>query len=142
MEEMKRESPLARNRTPLVVKASLPRTFLSLGVFAEIALLFFGCYLLAQSIQQPLETGTATVLFGSLFLSLATVLLFYLVCPAKVKSLSHRDKLELDDTEDAITVNAKHVPEEPESRWLPEIPEASTNRIEAARFHAAGKAGR
>lgn len=140
MRGIKTESLLPRDHTPLVVKASLPRTFLSLWVFMEIGLLFFGSYLLAQAILQPLEAGTATVLGGSVFLSLATVLLFYLIWPAKVKSNSRRDKVEDGCAEDVITVDAKLVPEE--RGRLPEIPGPSTSPIEAARFHAAGKVGK
>lgn len=140
MREIKMESLLPRDHTPLVVKASLPRTFLSLGVFMEIGLLFFGSYLLAQAILQPLEAGTATVLCGSVFLSLATVLLFYLISPAKVKSISRIEEAEDGRAEDVITMDAKLVPEEREC--LLEIPGSSTSRIEAAGFHAAGKAGR
>lgn len=106
-----------KDRTPLVVKASLPRAFLGVGVFLEIGLLFLGSYLLADAILRPLQAGTEMVLAGAVFLALATVLLFYLVWPAKAKSISRRDDSE-DCYQETITVYAKAVPEQRETTWL------------------------
>lgn len=118
MREMKTGSLSRRDRTPLVVKASLPRAFLGVSVFLEIGLLFLGGYLLAEAILRPLQAGTETVLGGGLFLGLATVLLFYLVWPAKPKSISRRDDWEDRYAEETITVYAKPVPEQRESAWF------------------------
>lgn len=118
MKEMKTGSLSRRDRTPLVVKASLPRAFLGVGVFLEIGLLFLGSYLLAEAILRPLQAGTETVLGGGLFLGLATVLLFYLVWPAKAKSISRRDAWEDPCPEETITVYAKPIPEQRESAWF------------------------
>jgi hypothetical protein len=81
-----------RGKTPLVVRGSLPRVFLGLGVFIEAGLLFCGSYLLADAILQPLDAGTFSVVGGGMFLGLATVLLFYLAWPGKRRSISRREK--------------------------------------------------
>ncbi len=83
------ETP-GRNKTPLVVRGSLPRVFLGLGVFIESGLLFCGSYLLADAILQPLDAGTFSVVGGGMFLGLATVLLFYLAWPGRKRQMSRR----------------------------------------------------
>lgn len=92
MREMKIVESPGRNQAPLVVRASFPRVFLSLGVFLEAFLLFCGSYLLADAILQPLDAGTFSVVGGGMFLGLATVLLFYLAGPGKRRSISRREK--------------------------------------------------
>jgi hypothetical protein len=80
------------SKTPLVVKASLPRVFLGLGLFTETLLLFCGSYLLAEAIVQPLDAGTFSVVGGGMFLALATVLLFYLAWPGRKRRMSRREE--------------------------------------------------
>ena len=93
MQELKIVEPSGRaNKTPLVVKGSLPRVFLGLGVFIEVGLLFCGSYLLADAILQPMDAGTFSVVGGGMFLGLATVLLFYLAWPSKRGSMSCREE--------------------------------------------------
>jgi type VI protein secretion system component VasK len=92
MREMRIVEPFGRNNTPLVVKASLPRVFLGLGLFTETLLLFCGSYLLAEAIVQPLDAGTFSVIGGGLLLALATVLLFYLAWPGRKRKMSLREK--------------------------------------------------
>ena len=76
-------------------------------------------------------------------MSLASVLLYYLLWPAKAKSISPTvDLLEEDDQGDVIEVSAKTIPEEQEAGWLPQRKEEATRGIETARFQTAGKAGR
>jgi hypothetical protein len=81
-----------RGKTPLVVRGSLPRVFLGLGVFLEAGLLFCGSYLLADAILHPLNAGTFSVVGGGMFLGFATVLLFYLAWPGKRGSISRREE--------------------------------------------------
>jgi hypothetical protein len=88
-----------RGKTPLVVRGSLPRVFLGLGVFLEAGLLFCGSYLLADAILQPLNAGTFSVLGGGTFLGFATVLLFYLAWPGKRGSMSRREKTAIRPAE-------------------------------------------
>ena len=92
MREMNGAETSGRSKTPLVVRGSLPRVFLGLGVFMEAGLLFCGSYLLADAILQPLDAGTFPVVGGGMFLGLATVLLFYLAWPGKGRSISRREK--------------------------------------------------
>ena len=94
MREIHVDRTALRGRTPLVVRGSLPRVFLTLGLFLEVTLLFCGSYLLTDAILQPLDAGTFSVVGGGLFLGLATVLLFYLAWPWKKRSMSHHDSAE------------------------------------------------
>jgi hypothetical protein len=91
MREIHVDRAALRERTPLVVRGSLPRVFLTIGLFLEVALLFCGSYLLADAILQPLDAGTFSVVGGGSFLGLATVLLFYLAWPWKKRSMSRRE---------------------------------------------------
>ena len=141
MREMKSGRLLTKDRTPLVVKGSLPHTFLGLGLFVEIGLLFFGSYLLSQAILQPLEAGTTTVLGGAFFLSLATVLLFYLIWPVRPKSMSQREEVIEGHSEDIITVPAITILDERETKWVLDNAKELPGRTEVPRFHATGKAG-
>ncbi|HTA57586.1 MAG TPA: hypothetical protein VK805_05515 [Candidatus Baltobacteraceae bacterium] len=70
----------------------MPRVFLTLGLFLEVTLLFCGSYLLADSILQPLDAGTFSVVGGGSCLGLATVLLFYLAWPWKRRSMLRREE--------------------------------------------------
>jgi len=97
MREMKIVEAPGRSKTPLIVRASFPRVFLSLGVFLEALLLFCGSYLLADAILQPLDAGTFSVVGGGMFLGLATVLLFYLAWPGKRRSISHQEKNNVEE---------------------------------------------
>ncbi|HET6932299.1 MAG TPA: hypothetical protein VFI45_18365 [Candidatus Acidoferrum sp.] len=99
MREMKNRESSGRGQTPLIVRGSLPRVFLSLGIFIEAGLLFCGSYLLADAILQPLNAGTFSVVGGGMFLGLATVLMFYLAWPGKRRSISHREKPVMQPTD-------------------------------------------
>jgi len=78
----------AHCRTPLVVRASLPRTFWTLGAFVEFGLIFCGIYLLAEACLKPLEADQVSVLSGGVFLALASVLLYYLIRPRSKQVLA------------------------------------------------------
>ena len=99
MRERNVGSTAVRGKTPLVVKGSLPRVFLGLGVFLEASLLFCGSYLLADAILQPLDAGTFSVVGGGMFLGFATVLLFYLAWPGKRGSMSRRTEAAMRPAE-------------------------------------------
>jgi len=142
MQETRTRRFPAKERTPLVVKGSLPRAFLSLGVFVEIGLLFFGSYLLTQAMLEPLQASAAIVVGGGLFLSLASVLFFYLVWPAKPKSVLRQNYFRDDRTEDVITVSARAIPFNEEALPVVETTKNLPDGNETNRFHAAGSAGR
>ncbi|MGA2300707.1 MAG: hypothetical protein ABSG77_08430 [Candidatus Acidiferrum sp.] len=88
-------SASAHYKTPLVVRASLPRTFWSLGAFVEFGLLFCGIYLLAEASLKPLEADLASILSASVILALASVLLFYMVRPRRKQVLPRPDASRL-----------------------------------------------
>jgi hypothetical protein len=120
MREMRVRESTVRSQTPLIVRGSLPRVFLSLGIFIEAGLLFCGSYLLADAILQPLNAGTFSVVGGGMFLGLATVLLFYLAWPSRSRSISHRERptaqeLQLPRKESVETVETQSQP-----NWITE----------------------
>ena len=82
----------AQNGTPLVVRASLPRTFLGMGIFVEACLVFLGVYLLLDSWKRPLEAHQSDVIFAGVLLSLASILLFYLARPKRRDALARVDR--------------------------------------------------
>ncbi len=83
---------LEHSSTPLVVRASLPRTFWSLGVFAEAGLCFVGIYLLVAVLKSPLEADQAEVIIAGVLLALATILLFYLIGPQRFDALAKPER--------------------------------------------------
>lgn len=143
MREMKPGSFLGRQHTPLVVKGSLPRAFLSLGVFVEVGLLFLGSYLLTQAMMKPLQATSATVISGGVLLSLASVLLFYLLASGRPDWRSRRNRdLEEDSEASFIDVSARAIPEERETSSASERAGDSTGENGNSRVYAAGNAGR
>src|SRR5271154_7119478 len=78
-------------RTPLIVRASLPRTFWTLGIFVEASLLFGGLYLLAEVALQPLEANQVSILSAGVILALAVILLVYLVRPWRKAALARME---------------------------------------------------
>jgi type VI protein secretion system component VasK len=78
-------------KTPLIVRASLPRTFWTLGIFVECSLLFAGCYLLVQATLRPLEADPSSVLAAGVILALAATLFVYLVRPWRRAALSRME---------------------------------------------------
>lgn len=80
------------DKTPLIVRASLPRTFWTLGIFAECSLLFGGCYLLVQATVRPLEADQVSVLAAGVILALAATLFVYLVRPWRRAALARMEE--------------------------------------------------
>jgi type VI protein secretion system component VasK len=79
-------------RTPLIVRASLPRTFWTLGIFVEGSLLFAGFYLLTQATVRPLEADQVSVLAAGVILALAATLFVYLVRPWRKAALARMEE--------------------------------------------------
>ncbi len=94
-------SASAHYKTPLVVRASLPRTFWSLGAFVEFGLLFCGVYLLVQASLKPLEADLVSIMSAGVILALASVLLFYMVCPRRKQVLTRPEASRLSRTQSA-----------------------------------------
>jgi hypothetical protein len=78
-------------RTPLIVRASLPRTFWTLGIFIEASLLFGGLYLLAEVTLQPLEADQVSILSAGVLLAFAVILLVYLIRPWRKAALARME---------------------------------------------------
>lgn len=119
MREIYVDGAAQRGRTPLVVRGSLPRVFLTMGLFLEVTLLFCGSYLLADAILQPLDAGTFSVVGGGSCLGLATVLLFYLAWPWKRRSMSSREESAFRAAE-PIPVAFEVVETPPQHDWAAE----------------------
>ena len=101
------DSAVAHYKTPLVVRASLPRTFWSLGAFIEIGLLFCGVYLLAEAGLKPLEADQASVISAGVILALAIVLLFYMIRPRRKQVLPRPEASRIArDWSDEVSLTA------------------------------------
>jgi hypothetical protein len=119
MREIHVDRAALRGRTPLVVRGSLPRVFLTMGLFLEVTLLFCGSYLLADAILQPLDAGTFSVVGGGSCLGLATVLLFYLAWPWKKGSMLRREESAIRAAE-PIQAKFEVVEAQRQSNWVAE----------------------
>jgi len=108
-----------RDRIPLVVRGRFERTFFGLGLFAAVALLLYGTYLLAESIGDPLEASGTTVLIAGFMLALASFVITFLIWPRRKMALA-RDDEDLDQ-----------VPEYIKSPVLTVYGDSAQNRIEA-----------
>jgi hypothetical protein len=140
MRELKIVEIFGRGKTPLVVKGSLPRVFLGLGVFMEAGLLFCGSYLLADAILQPQAAGTFSVVGGGMFLGFATVLLYYLAWPWKRRSISRREKHLERTLEVPLKGYGEAVEERRQSNWVTE--KTRDAPADVAPVHARDSAGR
>jgi len=67
----------------LVARGGLARTFGGLAGFVVITLLGAGSYILQEAFANPVHAGAAAVLFAAFVITLAIVLLFFLLKPPK-----------------------------------------------------------
>lgn len=86
------ETVCERDKTPLVVRGSLPRTFRTLGLLMELCLFFCGTYLLVNVIKRPLEADPPSVIGAGVMLALASTLLFYMVWPLRREAMARREE--------------------------------------------------
>ena len=91
MRIMRMETVCERDKTPLVVRGSLPRTFRTLALVTEISLVFCGAYLLINVIERPLEADQPSVIGAGVMLALASTLLFYMVWPLRREAMAQRE---------------------------------------------------
>ena len=68
---------------PLVVRGGLGRTFGSLAFFLAVLLLCLGTYILEDAFANPVAAQAVAVITAAFSISLAIVLLFYLLRPAR-----------------------------------------------------------
>lgn len=74
---------VARDSKPLVVRAGLGRTFGSLVGFLILVLLAGGIYILEDAFAHPMDAQAAGVIFAACVITLAVLLLFYLLKPRR-----------------------------------------------------------
>lgn len=118
MRERGRILDTLHGRTPLAVRGSSQHTFRSLGLFAELGLLFCGIYLLAEALVQPLQAGTMAVIAGGLFLALATVLLFYLAWPVSARSTRRQVQEEIEQAQRAVRLLPESEDGRGDTAWM------------------------
>jgi hypothetical protein len=67
----------------LAVRAGLTRTFGSLAGFVVVTLLCWGLYILDDAFANPLDAGAAAVISAAFIITLAAMLLFFLIKPQR-----------------------------------------------------------
>jgi uncharacterized BrkB/YihY/UPF0761 family membrane protein len=77
---------VARHK-PLVLRGGLARTFGSLASFLAMLFLLLGLYLLRDALEHPLDAQAAAVLAAAFSITLAVILLYYLLKPRHRKRL-------------------------------------------------------
>jgi hypothetical protein len=74
----------------LVVRAGLVRTFGSLAGFVVVTFLCGGLYILEDALANPIEAGASAVISAAFIITLAAMLLFFLVKPStRSRTTSH-----------------------------------------------------
>jgi hypothetical protein len=81
MRAARMEAEFDRDRLPLVVKGSLPKTFWGIGMFVAAILSTVGTYLVSKAIREPLVADPSAVIFAGVMLAVASFLLIFLVRP-------------------------------------------------------------
>lgn len=77
--------PHGHNVKPLVVRGGLARTFGSLVSFLAVLFLILGAYLLGDAFEHPVDAQAAAVLAAAFCITLAAILLYYLLKPRRLK---------------------------------------------------------
>ncbi len=73
----------ARHAKPLVIRGGLARTFGSLVGFLALLFLLLGFYLLGDAFAHPLDAQAAGILAAAFSITLAAILLYYLLKPRR-----------------------------------------------------------
>ncbi|HEV1994552.1 MAG TPA: hypothetical protein VGR03_09485 [Candidatus Acidoferrum sp.] len=73
----------ARPPRSLVVRGGLVRTFGGLASFLVLIFLCGGLYILEDAFANPLDAGTAAVISAAFIITLAAMLLFFLIKPGE-----------------------------------------------------------
>jgi hypothetical protein len=72
-----------RSSRSLAARGGLAHTFGSLTGFLVLCLLCWGIYILVDAFADPNNAGAAALISGAFVITLAFILLFYLIKPAK-----------------------------------------------------------
>src|SRR5258708_14923927 len=73
----------ARPSRSLAARGDLAHTFGSLAGFVVVSFLCWGIYILEDAFADPLNAGAAAVISAAFIITLAFILLFYLIKPGK-----------------------------------------------------------
>lgn len=77
-------SPVSEHQVkPLVIRGGLARTFGSLASFLAVLFLILGFYLLGDAFEHPLDAQAAAVLAAAFSITLAAILLYFLLKPRR-----------------------------------------------------------
>lgn len=76
----------------LVVRGGLVHTFGGLAGFLGVTFLCWGLYILKDAFANPLDAGAAALISGAFILTLAVMLLFFLIKPRKKPRTTNRNR--------------------------------------------------
>jgi hypothetical protein len=76
----------------LAARGGLARTFGGLATFLVLTFLCSGIYILEDAFAHPLAAQAAALIFGAFIIALATILLFYLIKPAKQPRMTRQER--------------------------------------------------
>jgi riboflavin transporter FmnP len=79
---------------PLVIRGGLARTFGSLASFVAVLFLIFGFYMLGDAFEHPLDAQAAAVLAAAFCITLAVILIYFLLKPRRKHSRAVRFRPE------------------------------------------------
>ena len=80
---VKHHGTTAHSAKPLVVRAGIARTFGGLVGFIVVTFLCTGIYILEDAFANPLNNGAVAVITAAFILTIAAILLFFLIKPDK-----------------------------------------------------------
>jgi hypothetical protein len=81
-----------RSPKPLVVRGGFVRTFGGLAAFLVVTFLRCGVYILADAFANPLGAGDGALIASAFIITLAAMLLFFLLKPRKRLQKTSRDR--------------------------------------------------
>jgi uncharacterized BrkB/YihY/UPF0761 family membrane protein len=73
----------SHNVKPLVIRGGVARTFGSLVSFLAALFLLFGFYILGDAFEHPLDAQAAGILAAAFSITLAAILLYFLLKPRR-----------------------------------------------------------
>lgn len=82
-----------RGQKSLIARAGLVRTFGGLAAFVAVTFLCTGIYVLDDALANPMNTGSTAIIGAAFLLTLASVLLFFLINPRKKLSTARSRRL-------------------------------------------------
>ena len=84
--------PSVQSSKSLVFRGGLVRTFGSLAGFIVVTFLCVGLYILEEAFANPLQAGAAAVITAAFIITLAAMLLFFLLQPGKRIRMANPDR--------------------------------------------------